>query len=830
MAYRVVPDRQGVIYIGKLKENLVTEVELPAPGFSGGSYAVLLRRPKEEQPYPIVAAHEGNSLVWTVSAADTAIAGTGKLECRWYGDNGEVAKSQTYMVRIADGLPDPTEAPEAYAGYVQQVAHEAASAQAAADRARELYNRIQAGLEDGSFIGPKGDKGDKGDTGPQGVPGPVGAQGEEGKQGAAGPAGPQGPQGIQGERGPVGPAGPTGPQGDQGERGLPGPVGPNGDPGEPGPQGEKGEPGEKGEKGDPGLDAPQIDDAVVSAENPWSSRKIIETLCPPIAETGNPVTCEPVEGYPLGVVASWEPMQEGTGKPYPAGGGKNLWGDLLQDTFVSQQGYAAGYAGAKTTQKIPCAEGDKYTLSAANSFAPAPGNIGVLAFFDANDVMLSRSANTYQNAFTLTAPANTAYVRASCYAETAADKMQLEKGATATTYAPYANIRPIVGRESVEVERCGQNIVDIAQIAESIGCTVDDNTISLVDESGWGRSYILFAGKYPMGTYTVHVNADTKNHGHFLIRGFDSNGNAVKESIVHSSGCATDYNTYYLATLVYKYTANTSAKTCTVTVSGAEYFIVGICGGLSAGETQATFSDFTLTPGSTPPTTYTPYRGDTLNLALPRTICSGTVDAVTGEGSEGWRLMTLDGTEKWYTRTSTGYHSYSLALPNRAQTGICSHYKKLLYEAIRPTNPTGETGCYLEYSLSAIFNVPFEILADWVAFLAAQYAAGTPVQIAYRLAEPVPFKATGNAPLLPIPGETNTIMTDADSVTVTGRADPVRIIQQLQSQLGTATEALAETQRAVVDTTAMAVDYIYEQDLEIIGGDDNDNETDTVLA
>ena len=269
MAYRVVPDRQGVIYIGKLKENLVTEVELPAPGFSGGSYAVLLRQPKEGQPYPVVAAHEGNSLVWTVSAADTAIAGTGKLECRWYGDNGEVAKSQTYMVRIADGLPDPTEAPEAYAGYVQQVAQEAASAQAAADRARELYNRIQAGLEDGSFIGPKGDKGDKGDTGPQGVPGPVGAQGEEGKQGAAGPAGPQGPQGIQGERGPVGPAGPTGPQGDQGERGLPGPVGPNGDPGEP---------GEKGEKGDPGLDAPQIDDAVVSAENPWSSAKINKEL------------------------------------------------------------------------------------------------------------------------------------------------------------------------------------------------------------------------------------------------------------------------------------------------------------------------------------------------------------------------------------------------------------------------------------------------------------------------------------------------------------------------------------------------------------------------
>lgn len=115
-ANRIVPDRYGVINIGKLKENLVTEVSLPAPGFAGGSYAVLLRRPKEEQPYPVSARHDGSNLVWTVQTADTAIAGMGKLECRWYGDNGEVAKSETYMVRIKDGLPDPTEAPEAWLG------------------------------------------------------------------------------------------------------------------------------------------------------------------------------------------------------------------------------------------------------------------------------------------------------------------------------------------------------------------------------------------------------------------------------------------------------------------------------------------------------------------------------------------------------------------------------------------------------------------------------------------------------------------------------------------------------------------------------------------
>lgn len=147
MANRVVPDRYGVINIGKLKENLVTEVHLPAPGFAGGSYAVLLRRPKEEQPYPVTVRHEGNSLVWTVQTADTAIAGIGKLECRWYGDNGEVAKSQTYTVRITDGLPDPTEAPEAWAGFMQQVSQDAGRAESAAGRAEALEKGYTEALE-----------------------------------------------------------------------------------------------------------------------------------------------------------------------------------------------------------------------------------------------------------------------------------------------------------------------------------------------------------------------------------------------------------------------------------------------------------------------------------------------------------------------------------------------------------------------------------------------------------------------------------------------------------------------------------------------------------
>ncbi len=197
-ANRVVPDRYGVINIGKLKENLVTEVSLPAPGFAGGSYAVLLRRPKEEQPYPVSARHDGNSLVWTVQTADTAIAGMGKLECRWYGDNGEVAKSQIYAVRITDGLPDPTEAPEAWAGFLQQVSQDAGRAESAADNAAKALKKLEDGIASGDFRGEKGEKGEKGDRGE------VGQTGPQGLTGPAGPKGDPGPQGPQGEPGPAG--------------------------------------------------------------------------------------------------------------------------------------------------------------------------------------------------------------------------------------------------------------------------------------------------------------------------------------------------------------------------------------------------------------------------------------------------------------------------------------------------------------------------------------------------------------------------------------------------------------------------------------------------
>lgn len=770
MAYKVVPDRQGIIQIGKIKENLVTEVELPAPGFGGGSYAVLLRRPKEEQPYPVTARHEGSTLVWTVQTADTAIAGTGKLECRWYGDNGEVAKSQTYMVRITDGLPDPTEAPEAWEGFMGQVARDAQAAKDAADDAAKTLKKLEEGIASGDFRGEKGEKGEQG------------------------PTGPQGPQGIQGERGPIGPAGPTGPKGD------PGPAGP---------------------AGKDGLDAPQIDDAVISAENPWSSRKIVETLCPPLKESGNPVTCEPVAGYPLGVVASWEPTQAGEGEPYPAGGGPNLLNPALFPATQVSNGITWTMAadGTVTADGTSLGTGyfnfDAFDLPAGTYTIGAMTNYRMTVKRADDSTAIAHSEVGRSATFTLREDTKVlGFLACSGTHSKTTGKPCLLKGATDIGFVPYANIRPISGRDAVSVERCGENLLDIAFTNQMVGnatAAEDGGWITINGTASGGNLFLRIGFVLRPGRYTAKLFGGTSIDGDNMLIWIY--GGTIKNTLTSKKITATLSVNETTTVNVYLHLNKT------VTFSSEQFAVA-------------------LVPGSTPPVVYTPYRGDTLALALPSTVYGGEVDAVTGEGEERWRLTTLDGNssvgkyrETEDTDTYKGFFvSHAVEGVDISRKAVCSHFKngQATVEGYYPNefvahHPSGSL--FLRIEIPGVTSVE-----TFKAYLAAQYAAGTPVQIAYKLAEPVPFRATGNGPLLPIPGEANTVMTDADSVSVTGRADPIRIIQQLQAAQSATAAQLDETQQAMVDTTAMAVDYIYEQDSKIFGGEDDDNETDTAAT
>lgn len=53
------------------------------------------------------------------------------------------------------------------------------------------------------------------------------------------------------------------------------------------------------------------DDSKVG-DKPWSSKNIVNKLCPPFTEIGSAAICEPVEGYPLEVVSHINPKSDGT--------------------------------------------------------------------------------------------------------------------------------------------------------------------------------------------------------------------------------------------------------------------------------------------------------------------------------------------------------------------------------------------------------------------------------------------------------------------------------------------------------------------------------------
>lgn len=179
-----------------------------------------------------------------------------------------------------------------------------------------------------------------------------------------------------------------------------------------------------------------------------------------------------------------------------------------------------------------------------------------------------------------------------------------------------------------------------------------------------------------------------------------------------------------------------------------------------------------------------------ITLTLPETVYGGEVDAVTGEGINEWKSITLDGTETWsYELTNiSGKVGFLLrakdiqtpTTPDQKGQIVCNKY------VTRSANDTytTKTGISIEAGNNKYFRIYDEVHADkdvasWKAYLAAQYAAGTPVQIAYKLKEPVPFTAAGAQPIPALSG-TNTLLTDADSVSVSGRADLIHIIKKIQ--------------------------------------------------
>ena len=235
-------------------------------------------------------------------------------------------------------------------------------------------------------------------------------------------------------------------------------------------------------EGQPGQDGIQLNDDAINTTEAWSSKKIVDTLCPAFSVSGNPVTCHPVEDYPLSAVVTLEPKQAGTGDPSPD------------------------------------------------------------------------------------------------------------------------NVRPISGRDSLTLTRCGENLLDIPKIDQSTpGGHVGTNGFV----------------KLPA---TITISADyssaiiSKSIWRFKIEFLDGSLKYATDNEINGN----------LGTHV-TFKGTQENPITSITYRGTN---------ITSGEISSIMCNI----GSTPEP-YEPYQGDTYDIALPETVYGGTVDAVTGVGSKTWGFI-----------------------------------------------------------------------------------------------------------------------------------------------------------------------------------------------
>ena len=179
-------------------------------------------------------------------------------------------------------------------------------------------------------------------------------------------------------------------------------------------------------------------------------------------------------------------------------------------------------------------------------------------------------------------------------------------------------------------------------------------------------------------------------------------------------------------------------------------------------------------------TTYATYNGDTFTADFGQTVYGGELNWNTGVLTVDRATATLTGEESW---TDSGKAYYGMPLASVVQGGnmahICTHFKLVGFSAGDAQTAYGTNITYKV--IRAYVKNLYATLDDWKAYLAAQYAAGTPVQIAYKLAEPITIQLTPQD-ILAL-GGVNTLHAEAGAVTVSGRISPIWMNEQLKSAI-----------------------------------------------
>lgn len=409
---------------------------------------------------------------------------------------------------------------------------------------------------------------------------------------------------------------------------------------------------------------------------PYKSLAIVESA------SGDPATfTDGSNGVPMkSVSVGIDPVQDLNGYEYPWVGGANknlldVFGRTISNsdtvTTIRAESCSASFSGssivatslqewAKLRFRLDTSllvSGQSYTLS-AHFTNPSGRNVGVgwlvpdsgvswtVGTLSTNTDFESRVSFTYNGDTIILLGVMVNNSASASTGTVTVDKIQFEKGSSATSYVPYSNICPISGWDAVNVTRAGKNILynPITQTISSNGVTFtqrDDNKV-VINGTASSNAY------YNMYTWD---NIDDTLYGALKGKSIKL-VNLCGVSGIRLSFATRDANNAEQMTIAENNTAITTIPEEATTL----YIAVRIAQG-------TTLTNFVLEPmivfSEVEDTNYEPYNGQTFPISLTSagTVYGGTLDVATGELVVDRKMVNV-GSLNWYKRSSGTYQRF----------------------------------------------------------------------------------------------------------------------------------------------------------------------------
>ena len=475
-----------------------------------------------------------------------------------------------------------------------------------------------------------------------------------------------------------------------------------------------------------------------------------------------------------------EPIQDlhGYDSPWLAGGGKNKFDqDTIYASFKQSDGSFLGVMNPSITAihtNIPIAMvGQQVTFSAMMK-VPSGSTIGNLRVcVNIGGVVrngsLVNSSDYSLSYITFTPSSADDYVYFS-FGSNGAQQVQFKDVmlalGTDTAFAPYSNICPISGRDSVTVTRTGKNIFGGITMGQAIVDAVNNRFYSNFGEDESGNYVTIKASSVVSDKPFTKGVKFKENTQYTLVLKITRNQAApslnANIKVEYTDGTQTG------VTIAASTTAEIVTKVVVTPASKSVKQVTTVWGG---GTAKLYYEESGIFEGVLTAADFIPYDAQSATIQLGQTVYGGTVDVTTGVMTVDRAALTLtDAYTYIYGTASTGlpYIGFSNtqipaydvkfdAIP------ICDRYKPSRNASIDFAIRTAMHSTY-------IYDSRFTSLQT-----AKEIVNGT--QLVFELATPLTIQLTP-AQLTTLHGQNN-VWSDADSVDVTYIADPKLYIARL---------------------------------------------------